>query len=108
MFGWIIKKTRRIQLVTILATTFSWFIIGIWYGWGYCFLTDWEWDLKRRIGEQDLPHSFIHYLVNNTFGLNINSEFLDILTVVFFVFALFAGLIINYLDFRRHKKSAFQ
>ena len=35
-FGWIWKKTRRLNLVTLLLTAGSWFILGIWFGWGYC------------------------------------------------------------------------
>ena len=106
MFGWIFIKTRKIQLVTILSTTFSWFVMGIWYGWGYCFLTDWEWSVKRDLGEYNLPHSFIHYLANNILRLNLNSGFLDNLTVVVFVFALIAGIVVNLKGYRKHKKSA--
>ena len=34
-FGWAWKKTRPWNLVTLLLTAGSWFIVGIWYGWGY-------------------------------------------------------------------------
>ena len=103
MFGWIFRKTRKIQLVTILATSFSWFVMGIWYGWGYCLLTDWEWDIKRQLGETNLPPSFIYYLSNKTFGLDLAPAFLDSLTVVVFASALIAGITVNIIDFRRNK-----
>ena len=98
MFGWIFKKTRKIQLVTILATASSWFIVGIWYGWGYCFLTDWEWEIKRKLGEQTLPNSFIHYLSNDIFSLNMTTELLDQITVWTFAVAILLSIIFNLKD----------
>ena len=106
LFGWIFKKTRRLQLVVVLTTALSWFVAGIWYGWGYCFLTDWEWEIKGKIGEFNLPISFVHYLSNNSLGLNIDLELLDIFTVAGFILALTAGLIVNFRDFIAHKKCA--
>ena len=106
LFGWIFRKTRRIQLITILATTFSWIVMGIWYGWGYCFLTDWEWDIKMKLGESDLPYSFVQYLSNNILGMDLTSSFVDSITLIAFLVALVAGITVNYLDYRRNKKSA--
>ena len=34
--GWAFRKTRKWHLITMLLTAASWFILGIWYGWGYC------------------------------------------------------------------------
>ncbi|NNF22812.1 MAG: DUF2784 domain-containing protein [Saprospiraceae bacterium] len=103
MFGWIVKKTRRIHLVTILLTAFSWFFVGIWCGWGYCFLTDWEWEIKRQLGEQDLPNSFIHYLVNDIFSLNMSANLLDTITVLIFIMAFLLSIILNFSDRRLAK-----
>ena len=104
LFGWLFKKTRKLQLITIIATTFSWFVMGVWYGWGYCFLTDWEWEIKRDLGEYGLPKSFVHYLANNTFNLNISTKFLDDLTIATFAIALVASVIVNYRDFKMEKE----
>lgn len=98
MFAWIFKKTRKIHLVTILLTAFSWFFVGIWYGWGYCFLTDWEWEIKRQLGERNLPGSFIHYLVNDLFSLNMSPNFLDTITVWIFIMAFLLSIILNFRD----------
>ena len=38
--GWIGYKTRKLNLVTLLLTGGSWFILGIFYGIGYCPLTE--------------------------------------------------------------------
>jgi hypothetical protein len=101
-FLWIWKKTRRIHLVIILTTAFSWFVMGIWYGWGYCFLTDWEWDIKRQLGETNLPHSFVHYWVNISMGLNISASVLDALTLGVFIIALVLSIIMNWRDRKRN------
>ncbi len=103
MFLWIWQRTRKVHLVVILATAFSWFVMGIWYGWGYCFLTDWEWDIKRQLGENDLPNSFIHYLANNTLSLNISAEILDGLTLVVFIIAFFLSVILNIMDYKANR-----
>ncbi|MBT3271653.1 MAG: DUF2784 family protein, partial [Spirochaetales bacterium] len=41
--GWIWRKTRIPHLILIGLTAFSWFVLGIWYGFGYCPSTDWHW-----------------------------------------------------------------
>lgn len=100
-FLWIWKRTRKIHLVIISLTGFSWFVMGIWYGWGYCFLTDWEWDIKRRMGESGLPNSFIHYWVNESMGLDISTGTLDILTVLVFAVAFILSVILNWHDLKK-------
>ena len=63
LFGWAWRRTRRLHLVAISATLLSWFGLGVFYGWGYCPLTDWHWDVKRALGETGLPASWVkHYL----------------------------------------------
>jgi len=36
LFGWIWRRTRVADLVVVLLTAFSWTILGIWYGFGFC------------------------------------------------------------------------
>lgn len=55
---WIPRQTRRLHLWLVMATIFSWLGLGVWYGnLGYCFLPDWHWQLKRSLGETELPGS---------------------------------------------------
>ncbi|MCC5921935.1 MAG: DUF2784 domain-containing protein [Cyclobacteriaceae bacterium] len=53
--GWAFEKTRKTHLVTISLTLMSWGVLGIWYGFGYCPLTDWHWQVLRALGETELP-----------------------------------------------------
>src|SRR5258708_40200347 len=100
LFGWIWKP--RLHLVLVLLTAGCWFILGIWFGWGYCPVTDWEWQIKEKLGEQDLPNSFIKYYADKISGESINSALIDTLTAVCF---FTAALISVYINFFRRKKS---
>ncbi|MCK4992787.1 MAG: DUF2784 family protein, partial [Bacteroidales bacterium] len=62
LFGWIWKKTRRLNLICLLLTAASWFILGIFYGLGYCPLTDWHFNILRKLGHTDLPDSYLSFL----------------------------------------------
>jgi len=79
------------------VTLFSWLGLGFWYGLGYCFLTDWEWDVKRTLGEGNLPHSFTQYLSDNVFGLYLETGLVDLLTVGLFILAILLTIWINFI-----------
>ena len=53
--GWIWKRTRPWQLMTVALSALSWFGLGVWYGWGYCPCTDWHWQVRTRLGVVDPP-----------------------------------------------------
>ena len=63
LLGWISVKTRWLQFIVINITACSWLGLGYFFGWGYCFLTDWHWDIKKMRGEV-IEHSdfFSYYL----------------------------------------------
>jgi len=96
IFGWIWIKTRKINLITLLLTGASWFILGIFYGWGYCPLTEWHWRVLYELGEVQLPNSYIQYLVNRITGINITGHLADIVTVVVYFVALAISLFANF------------
>ena len=103
--GWIWKKTRLVNLIVLSITAFSWFILGIWYGFGYCFCVDWHWTVKMKLGEYDLPNSYIKYLLDLMTGLDWNASLVDVLTFAFFFSALFASIFVNARDWRLKKRS---
>lgn len=87
LFGWVWRKTRKAHLITISLTLLSWGFLGIWYGWGYCPLTDWHWEVLRNLGIHDLPNSYISYLLDRVFGWNPPEEWVDIGTLSFTLLA---------------------
>lgn len=100
LFGWVFPATRKLHLYGVAITLGCWLILGIWYGIGYCPVTDWQWDVKTRLGEQNLPNSFIKYYADWITGTDINSTLIDILTLLFFLISI---LISVYLNFFRKK-----
>lgn len=103
LFGWIWKRTRKWNLYSILLTYSSWFILGIWYGWGYCMCTDYHWDIRRQMGIVDHSDSYTHFLILKTTGLNLNQELVDYITLGALVAATIISIILNSRDWRRKR-----
>ncbi len=88
VFGWIAPRTRFLQRWVLLLTTLSWVGLGAFYGWGYCFLTDWHWSVKRQLGERALPPSYIQYILRHKLGFNVPDFWVDVGTGTVFVLLL--------------------
>ncbi len=101
VFGWAWRRTRRAHLVTISATLLSWFGLGIAYGWGYCPLTDWHWQVKRALGETGLPASWVKYYLDQVTGVAWNAGLVDGLVVGTALAALVLSVVLNMRDRRR-------
>lgn len=82
--GWVFPKTRKLHVVTMLLTAASWFILGIWYGWGYCVCTDWHWQVREAMGIHDRSDSYIHFLLLKTTGIDCNKQFVEYATLIIF------------------------
>jgi hypothetical protein len=95
LLGWMWKRTRRAHLVLVILTALSWFVLGIWYGMGYCPITDWQWDVKRRLGETDLPNSFIKYFADKLTGADIDASIVDGATVLCFTVVFILSIYLN-------------
>jgi hypothetical protein len=78
--GWIWRRTRPWQLVTVSLTGLSWFVLGAWYGWGYCPCTDWHWQVRLRLGYQD-PPSYIQLLIRELTGFEPHPALADAVAV---------------------------
>lgn len=101
LFGWIPRITRRWNLLTLGLTAFSWFVLGIWYGWGYCFCTDWHWSIRQRLGYSDLQHSYVSFLIDEIAGINLPDRLVDTITVILFLASLSVSIWINLRDRKR-------
>lgn len=96
LFGWIVKQTRKLHFWFAMLTLACWVVLGIWYGIGYCPITDWQWTIKAQLGEQDLPGSFIKYFADKIMGTNINSDLIDALTLGLFLIAIGCSIKVNF------------
>jgi len=98
LFGWIFRKTRVWNLITLLLTGSSWFILGIFYGIGFCPVTEWHYQVLEKMGENNLPFSYIEYIVERFLPVDVNPQMADIFTVGLFFIALILSTVLNGLD----------
>ncbi len=101
--GWIWKPLRRINLITLLFTAGSWIILGLFYGFGYCPLTDWHFRVLYELGEQGLPSSYTQYLIHRVTHLSISSSQADAITLWGLIAALIFSVYYNIRDYLKSK-----
>jgi hypothetical protein len=92
-------------LIGALGTFFSWFVLGIWYGFGYCFCTDWHWQVREALGRPVESHSYVHFLLLELTGIDFPSGLLDTTVVVVFALALLLSVVLNLRDRYRGSRS---
>jgi hypothetical protein len=103
LLGWIWRSTRKLHLLFVLLTAASWLLLGIWYGIGYCPITDWQWQIKERLGETNLPNSFIKYFVDKLTRSDISSDLIDAVTAIFFAIAAALSVYLNFFKKNQQK-----
>lgn len=96
LFGWIWKKTRFANLVTIVITFASWTLLGLIVGVpGYCPFTEWHFRILEKLGHTGLPTSYIKYLADRLTGMSFSQELVDSLTVWGLATAFVLSLVLN-------------
>ena len=96
LFGWIWRKTRVINLITLLLTGASWLFLGLIFGsLGYCPLTDWHFRILDRLGETGLPDSYIKYMIDRLTGIDIRAALVDKITLFSYLAALILSVYFN-------------
>lgn len=93
--GWMFRSLRRLHLALVSVTLFSWIVLGFRYGLGYCFLTEWHWQVLESEGESGLPASYITYIIFLLTGWNADPWLVDAGTGISFSFAVCASLYVN-------------
>ena len=103
ILGWLFRVTRKWNLITLLLTAFSWFILGIWYGWGYCFCTDWHWQVREKLGYHDQQRSYISFLLQKLTGIHFNEKPVENVTLTAFLISLVMSIWLNIKDRRESR-----
>jgi hypothetical protein len=106
LFGWVWKKTRRVHFILSVLTAFSWFILGIWHGFGYCPFTDWHYQVRMKLGHFDMPESYIKFLFHSVTGINVDQRIIDIIAVSILGLALVLSVFLNIKDWRKKRKAS--
>ena len=87
-----------------MLTGASWFILGLFFGIGYCPLTDWHFNILEKLGYTDLPVSYIKYLVDRIFNSDINAQLVENSTAIGFFVALSGAIFVNIKDYLAVKR----
>ncbi len=61
--------------------------------------------MKFRIGETDLPYSYIKYLVDYYFNTDSNPVVIDYITAISFILSLLISVYLNLFNNNRHSQS---
>jgi hypothetical protein len=105
LFGWILRRTRILNLIVLVLTGASWLFIGLIVGTlGYCPLTDLHFRILNKLGETGLPSSYIKYLTDRLTGLDISAALVDTVTLYVFLAVFVLSLFVNTLDLIRRKR----
>jgi hypothetical protein len=88
LFGWIFVKTRKLQRVALVLTLFSWLVLGLVYGWGYCVLTDWHWNVLAELDRVPSQSVYVAYLLERLLHIQISRETSDVITVIGLLFGI--------------------
>jgi len=100
LFGWIWKRTRKLNLIILSLTGASWLFIGLLVGTlGYCPLTEWHFTILEKLGKTGLSDSYIKYLADRLTGLDINASLVDKLTICLFLTALAISIFFTLKDY---------
>jgi hypothetical protein len=104
--GWMFRKTRRWNLVTLLLTLASWTVFGIWRGFGYCVCTDWHWQVRDAMGLATESNTYIHFLILKLTGLDLPAETVLYITGGGFVISFVMSVTLNMRDYLSAKAAA--
>lgn len=102
LLGWIFKTTRKINLIILLLTGISWFVLGLKFGIGYCPFTDFHWKVLHKLGHQNLPNSYIEYLLERITGINFKAGIIDPIVLIGFFVAITISIFLNLKDFSKN------
>jgi len=105
MFGWIWRRTRFWHLISMGLTSFSWFVMGAFYGWGYCLCTDWHFQVREQLGYHDTESTYVQLLANQGFGITMSRETSDFWAVSIFVAILVAMALVWSREFSRRPRA---
>ena len=91
------EPTRTLHLLVIVLVAISWFGLGKFFGYGYCLLTDTQWRVKRKLGQEPYTESYVKYVMDKVTGLNIDKKIIDSLMLYTYGGAVVLSLTVNFI-----------
>ena len=97
LFGWMFDTTIVVHLLLSFAILFSWVVLGIFYGFGYCLITDIQWKIKKLLSEEPSTKYYVKYMLDKMSGKNMNEKVVDKMTtyIYFSIFLISLSLLLN-------------
>lgn len=80
LFGWIFSETRLAHFGLVLLILGSWFGLGLFFGFGYCPITDLQWRVKREYGEMPSTEYYVKYMIDKITGRDNNPKIVNNMT----------------------------
>lgn len=94
LFGWLSGKTLPAHFILSVLILLSWCGLGIFYGFGYCLVTDIQWKIKKQMGEEPYTEYYIKYMIDKVTGLDTNPDKVNAVTTHTFFIILFISTIL--------------
>lgn len=98
LFAWFLPEYRVLHLILSFSIFFSWFGLGLFYGFGYCLVTDIQWKLKKESGYDPETPYYIKYIVDKATGANINSKLSNMVTTYTFFVISILSIVLFYIQ----------
>ena len=70
---------------------------GVWFGFGYCPFTDWQWQVKEKLGERNLPPNFVEYFAEKIAGRDFSPELVSNVIAYSFAAAAIISVYVNFI-----------
>ncbi len=83
----------------MLLVAFSWFGLGLIYGMGYCFITDWHFEVRRELGLVVDSQSYIHFLLKRIHLDFWSAQTTNLITAISFAVLLILSIALNGRDY---------
>ena len=96
--GWAWRRTRRLHLLALALTALSWFLLGLWFGQGYCVCTDLHWRVRAALGEPVQDTTYIQFLVRELTGWRPEAGLVTTLTGTVFAVSVVLSVSLNLRD----------
>lgn len=97
-FGWLLAGAEKWHLALVIVIGFSWYGLGLRYGIGYCVLTDWQWRVRKKLGETPEHGSFVQLLLERASGLHLNAKQVKLFAYAVYWVSAVISIYINFIE----------
>lgn len=95
LFGWMIREARPAHYALALLILLSWYGLGVFRGFGYCVITDIQWNIKKRLGNEPSTEYYMKYLIDNITGLNTRASIVNgVTTYTYFTILIISTILL--------------